>query len=121
MPYRSGLIQTAVGALFAITFLISNSFGSPTSKHKRVVGTIQKTETDKLILQELNGRRHEFAMSETVPIFLNERTIQLSQVENGRKCAVVYTKNRRVLRVQQLEVFPTHDDFNTETSQSPSV
>lgn len=121
MPYRSGLIQTALGALFAATFLISNSFSSPASKQKRVAGTIQKTDQKKICLTESNGRQHTFDLAENTAIYLNERPIAFSQIEAGRTASVLFEKKRDILLAKVVEIFPTHDDFNRETNQSPSA
>jgi len=111
MPYRSGLIQTALGAITAVAFIISNSFGAPGEKHKRLVGTIQKRSGSEIALTEHNSKVHSLRLAEDAAIFFNERQIAAADIEDGRTATVLYEKKRGQMVAKRLEIFPTHDDF----------
>jgi hypothetical protein len=122
MPYRSGLIQTAIGALFAATFIISNSFSSSEGKQKRLVGAVTKAEPGRLHLKDSNGREHQFEVSRTsTTVYLNERVVQLTESEKGRNASIIYEKKGRTLQAKIVNLFPTHHDFKEETSPSSSA
>jgi hypothetical protein len=119
MPYRSGLIQTALGAVAAVAFIISNSFGSPSTKQKRLVGTIQKRSPGEFALIEHNARKHSLKLAEDATIFLNDRQISLVEIQDGRTATVLYEKKGDQLLARRLEIFPTHDDFPATESPAP--
>ena len=111
MPYKSGLIQAALGALCSVAFIISQSFGSSDPKHKRIVGTIQKTGAQTFLLTETNSRQHRFQLNSPSTIHLNEKEIPFTSVENGRTVTVHYTKKKGLLLASTLDVFPAYTDF----------
>ena len=111
MPYRSGIFQAALGAVCAIAFVISNSFGGSDSKLKRLVGTIQKTGENRFLLMEDDARQHELQIVESVRVFLNEKKMSFSGIENGRKAEVRYKKKKGKLFATHIELFPKHTDF----------
>jgi hypothetical protein len=111
MPYRSGSFQIILGAVGALAFIISNSFGSPGEKHKRLVGTIHKRSASEIALTEQNAREHSLKLADDAAIFLNDRKISLAEIQDGRTAEVLYEKKRGQLLAKRLEIFPTHDDF----------
>jgi hypothetical protein len=111
MPYRSGSIQIILGAVAAVAFVISNSFGSPGEKQKRLVGTIHKRSTSEIALTEQNAREHSLRVADDATIFLNDRKITLAEIQDGRTATVLYEKKDGQLLAKRLEIFPTHDDF----------
>ena len=119
MPYRSGLIQAALGAVTAVAFIISNSFGSPGDKHKRLVGTIHKRSSGEIALTERNAREHSLKLAEDATIFLNDRQIAAADIQDGRTATVLYEKKRGQMVAKRLEIFPTHDDFPPAEAPTP--
>ena len=113
MPYKSGLIQAAVGAVCTIAFVISQQFGSPEPRLKRLVGILQKTGASSFVLIEPNARQHQFELSTPVSIHLNEREISFTNIENGRTVAVDYTGTKGRLKATAIDVFPNHTDFDS--------
>ena len=114
MPYRSGVFQAGLGAVCALAFVISNSFGGD-SKFKRLVGTIQRTGEEKFLLIGDDARRHELQTVESVRVFLNEKEISFSAVENGHKAEVRYMKQKGQLIATHIEIFPRYTDFEPKT------
>lgn len=114
MPYRSGMFQAALGAFCTVAFIISNTFGGADPKQKRVVGIVQKTGEQTFLLTEENARQHKFQLSEPSAVFLNEKEISFSTVENGRKASVRYSKRKGQLFATHIDVFPSHADFAAE-------
>ena len=121
MPFRSGMFQSALGAIWAVAFIVSNAFGGGDSKQKRAVGIVQKTGGQTFLLTEENARQRKFQLSEPATVYLNEKEISLSAVENGRKAAVRYCKRKGQLFAMHIEVFPTHADFALESGANPAV
>ena len=119
MPYRSGLIQTTLGAIAAVAFIISNSFGAPGAKHKRLVGTIHKRAAGEIALVEHNAREHSLRLTDDATIYLNDRQISITEIEDGRTAAVLYEKQHGQLLAKRLEIFPTHDDFTLPEPPAP--
>ena len=119
MPYRSGLIQAALGAVAAVAFIISNSFGSPGDKHKRLVGTIHKRSSGEISLTERNAREHSLKLAADATIYLNDRQISVAEIQDGRTATVLYEKKGSELLARRLEIFPTHDDFPAAEPAAP--
>lgn len=117
MPNRFGVIQMALGALCTVAFIISNSFGSGDSKQKRVVGIVQRTGNQTFRLTEDNARQHTFHLAESASVFLNEREVAFSTIENGRKASVQYRKEKRENVATKVELFPTREDFEEESGK----
>lgn len=111
MPYKSGFIQAAIGALCSVAFLISQQFGSPEPKLKKLVGTLEKTGDQSFVLTEVNERQHRFELTTPHSVFLNERQISFSQIDNGRKVTVQYSKKKGHMFAAVLDVFPVYSDF----------
>ena len=111
MPYKSGVFQAALGAISAVAFIISNSFGSGSPNEKRVVGTIERTGGQNFQITDSRSKHHEFQTSEPVRIFLNENQIAFDQIENGRTAAVRYVKKDHICFATSIEIFPTHRDI----------
>jgi hypothetical protein len=111
MPYRSGLFQVALGAICAVSFLVSNSFGSSDPKHKRAVVIVQKVGERSFVLTEENARQHTFQLSDSATVRLNAEAVSFSQLEDGRKASVSFTSRKGRLIATQIEIFPTHSDF----------
>ena len=111
MPFKSGVFQAALGAISAVAFIISNSFGSGSPNEKRLVGTIERTGEQHFRITDNRGKRHEFQTSEPVRIFLNEKQIAFDQIENGRTAAVRYVKKDRICFATSIDISPTHRDI----------
>ena len=111
MPYKSGLIQAAVGAFATLAFVISHQFGGAEPKEKRVQGLMQKTGERTFLITEGNAQQHSFVLAESASLFFNEKEISFSVVENGRNVSVVYTKEKGRLVAKIIDVFPNHTDF----------
>ncbi|MGZ8900151.1 MAG: hypothetical protein ACXW3Z_08655 [Limisphaerales bacterium] len=112
MPYRSGLIQAAVGAIGAVAFLIANlttSTGDP--KQRRVTGILQKSDSQTIVVTEDSSRQHTINLGDETKIFLNDSVIPLEAVENGRKATVIFYKQKGVFTAKQIDVFPRYSDF----------
>lgn len=118
MPYKSGFIQAALGALCTAAFIISQQFGSPVPKQKRLVGIIQKTGDQTFLLTESNARQHRFELSTPATIYLNEQQIPFSSVQNGRTVTVHYTKKKGHLFASTVDVFPSYNDFEPKSDVS---
>ena len=113
MPYKSGLIQAALGAVSAVGILIANSGTSGDAKHKRLTGIVQKAGKESFVLTEANARQHTFKLGESASVFLNERAVPLDSVENGRKATVRFYKKKGQLVAINVDVFPNHADFES--------
>ena len=111
MPYKSGLIQAAVGAFATLAFVISQQFGAAEAKHKRVQGVIQKTGEQTFLVTEENAKQHSFVVAESTALFFNEKEVSFSRVENGRRVTVLYTKEKGKLVAKTIDIFPNHTDF----------
>jgi hypothetical protein len=118
MPYRSGLIQSAIGAVCAVAFLVSNSFAGAKPKHKQAIGVIQKIDSSQVILMERDGRTHTIALVEATVIFLNEKKLSPPEVREGRNASITFRKEAGRLVALQLDVFPTHNDFGTSAEHT---
>lgn len=112
MPYKSGLIQAAVGAIGAVAFLISNlttSVGDP--KQKRVTGILQKSDSQTIQVTEDSSRKFTIHLGDETKIFLNGALIPPAAIENGRKATVIFYKQKGVFTAKQIDVFPRFSDF----------
>ena len=105
------MFQAALGAITAVTFLISNSFAGGSSSEKKKIGTIERLSEQTFALTESDGERQIYQVAEGVKIFLNERSIAFNEIENGRTASVRYVQKKRVSFATQLDVFPTHRDL----------
>ena len=122
MPYRNGLIQTAAGALMAVIFVVSNCFSSPDGKQKRVVGTIRQCDGKKLWVKADDGRDQELEVADTTVIYLNDRRIeQLTCSHEGRRGSVKYEKKGRTLLAKEVNLYPTHQDFEKVKTEHTSI
>lgn len=117
MPYRSGLIQSTIGALCAVAFL-AHSLTTSKPKQKQIVGLIERSDNSQVTLAERNGRRSTIVLIETTQIFLNEKKLSPQEVQAGRNASVTFRKEAGKLVALQIDVFPTHHDFGTASGTS---
>ena len=110
MPYKSGLIQAALGAIGAFAFIISNWSGKPESKHRQVSGVVQKIDDRRFCIQDGSGKKNEFELGSDATIYLNDRKISLAEVPAGRTATVQYEKRKRQNLAKLVDVFPTPED-----------
>jgi len=111
MPYKSGLIQAAVGGFCTIAFVVSQLFSSGAeSKQKRITGKLDRVEAGTFSLTDANAKRFEFELSPDATVYLNEKKIQLQEVSSGRNVDVRYEKQKGRLVARVVDVFPTHED-----------
>lgn len=110
MPYKSGLIQAALGAFGALAFIISQSFGAPDRKEKIAVGVLQKTGDRTFALKE-NATRSKFELSPAAKIFINAREVGFTDALTNRRATVRYQKLKRQLIAKVVDIFPTPEDL----------
>jgi hypothetical protein len=111
MPYKSGLIQAAVGGFCTIAFVVSQLFsGSAESKQKRITGKLDRVEAGTFSLTDGNAKQFEFELSPDATVYLNEKKIELRDVSSGRNVDVRYEKQKGRLVARMVDVFPTHED-----------
>ena len=113
MPYKSGLIQAALGAFGALAFVISQWSGKPEGK-RQACGVVEKIEERRICIKEQNGKKSEFELSSDAAIFLNDKKISLAEVPVGRTALVQFETRKRQNVAKLVDVFLTHED--TEAS-----
>jgi hypothetical protein len=111
MPYKSGLIQAAVGGVCTMAFVVSQLFsGGAESKQKRITGKLDRVEARTFSLTDANAKQFEFELSPDATVYLNEKKIELREVSSGRNVDVRYEKQKGRLVARVVDVFPTHED-----------
>src|SRR5687768_17359708 len=108
MPYKSGLIQAALGAFGALAFVISQWSGKPEGK-RQACGVVEKVEDRRLCIKDRNGKKSEFELSSEAAIFLNDKKISLAEVPVGRTAMVQFEARKRKNVAKLVDVFPTHE------------
>ena len=109
MPYKSGLIQAALGAFGALAFVISQWSGKPEGK-RQACGVVEKIEERRIRIKEQNGKRSEFELSSESAIYLNDKKISLAELPVGRTAMVQFETRQRQNVAMLVDVFPTHED-----------
>ncbi len=111
MPYKSGLIQAAVGAVCTMAFVVSQLFsGGAESKQKRMTGKLDRVVERTFSLTDANAKVFQFELSPDATVYLNEKKIELQEVSSGRNVDVRYEKRKGRLVARVVDVFPTHED-----------
>ena len=111
MPYKSGLIQAAIGALCTTAFVVSQLFGGTESRQKRMTGRLEKVVERKFSVSDANAKVFQFELSPEASVFLNDKKIELNEVNSGRSIDVRYEKRKGRLVASTVDVFPTHEDL----------
>ena len=111
MPYKSGLIQAAVGGFCTIAFVVSQLFsGGAEGKQKRITGKLDRVMERTFSLTDANAKVFEFELSPDATVYLNEKKLELQEVRSGRNVDVRYEKQKGRLVARVVDVFPTHED-----------
>ena len=106
----------------AVIFVVSNCFSSPDGKQKRVVGTIRQCDGKKLWVKADDGRDQKLEVADTTVIYLNDRRIeQLTCSHEGRRGSVKYEKKGRTLLAKEVNLYPTHQDFEKVKTEHTSI
>jgi hypothetical protein len=112
MPYKSGLIQAAVGGFCTMAFVVSQLFsGGAESKQKRITGKLENVRERTFSLTDAHAKVFEFELSPDATVHLNEKKIELHGVTSGRNVNVQYEKQKGRLVARVVDVFPTHEDM----------
>ena len=111
MPYKSGLIQAAVGGLCTMAFVVSQLFsGGAESRQKRITGRLDRVVERTFSLTDAKAQVFQFELSPDATVYLNEKRIELGDVTSGRNVDVRYEKRKGRLMARVVDVFPTHED-----------
>jgi hypothetical protein len=117
MPYRSGIFQMALAAISVAAFLISNSFGVK-PKEKKIVGRIERIGGETFQLTDVSAQKHCFQLSDSARVFLNDKEIPFMAIDNGRQAAVRFIKQKGIMVVTWIDIFPTHTDFEAPEAKT---
>lgn len=105
------LLMPVLTGLSALALLINSPIFSE-EKKKSVVGTVVKSGPGEIVIREGN-RTLSLAVTGETALHLNERSIQLGDVQSGRKAKVTFVKSKDQLVARHVDVFPVPEDFQS--------
>lgn len=107
------MLMSVLTGISALALVFNSSLFSG-EKRKTATGTIVKTSAGAIVL-EYGDQTLLLEVTPETSVHLNERSIDLSQVQSGRKANVVFTKSKAKLVAQKVDVFPVPEDFTSHS------